>query len=129
MNWFKLAPYAIIALLLIGVVYFRGEMMHADDMKDAARAEADSLRVVNEQNARVIARQVAAASANASIMADLQTDLAAIRERGVTTRTIIREAAVNDPQVKSWASESVPPAVRDALRKPAVSLSDDKAIR
>ncbi|HTM79775.1 hypothetical protein [Asticcacaulis sp.] len=118
MTYLKLAPYAVIALLLIGVVYFRGEMMHSDDARDAARSEADSLRTVNEQNAKAIERQAAAASANASIMADLQTDLAAIRDRGVTTRTIIQKAAVNDPQVKSWAETPVPPAVRDALRRP-----------
>ncbi len=126
MKYLKLAPYALIALLLIGLMYFRGEMLKSDGIADTARAEADSLRAINAQNADTIERQVAAAEANASIMADLQADVAAIRGRRETTRTIIEKAAANDPVVKSWVETPVPDSVRDALRRPT-SLPDAKA--
>lgn len=126
MNYLKLAPYALIALLLIGVLYFRGEMLKSDGIADTARIEADSLRAINAKNAEAIERQVAAIKANASIMAAMQADLAAIRDRREVTRTVIQKAAANDPVVKSWVETPVPDSVRDALRRPA-SLPDDKA--
>lgn len=93
-------------------------MLKSDGIADTALAEADSLRAVNAQNADTIERQVAAVNANASIMADQQADVAAIRDRRDVTRTIIQKAA-NDPVVKTWVETPVPDSVRDALRRPA----------
>lgn len=117
MTYLKLAPYAAILLLVIAVMFMRGEKLKAESLKDRAVAEANALREVNKQNADTIKGMADNQATNDQIVKDLAADVAAIRERGVTTRTIIEKAAANDPIIKTWTEEPVPAAVRDALRR------------
>lgn len=97
----------------------RGDHIKFKAQRDAAVTEANSLRAVNEQNAATMTKLGQAAEANAKIAEGVASDVAAIRERGTTTRTIIQEASRNDPSVRAWADTPVPDSVRRAIEPPA----------
>jgi hypothetical protein len=128
MNYLKLAPYAAIALLLIGLLFYRGQAIEADALKDAANAKNDALMAVNERNAKAMTELAKNAALNDQLVKGLAADVAAIKSRGANTRTIIKEAIANDPVTKAWGDEPIPDSVRDALRR-SDRVSDAKGQR
>lgn len=112
-------PYVAIVALILVVLFMRGDHIKFKAERDAAVTEATSLRAVNEANAATMTKLGQAAEANARIAEGVASDVAAIRQRGSATRTIIQEATRNDPSVRAWSDTPVPDSVRRAVEAPA----------
>ncbi len=106
-----------IAATVVAFAIMFALLTSANAAKDKAEIANKALLETNQANAATLKTLADAKIANDKIVAQLQIDVTAIKARGVSTRTVIREAAANDPTVNAWANSPVPDSVRDALNK------------
>lgn len=104
----------VLAALLTGLLWFRGEAIKADARADQWEASAKTYAKANVTANRTIAGLQAAARANDAIEADLRRELDTIKARSVETRTVVREVYVNEPEARDWGSTAVPDSLRNA---------------
>lgn len=114
----KLLPFAVIAALVVALGLARMDAISINAKLDAMTAQAAALAKANETSANTIKLLGERDAANDKIIADLATNLGAIRQRGDAERVALKEATRNDPASRDWAVMPVPARVRAALEAP-----------
>lgn len=111
----KLAPFALIALLFTGLLWFRGDSIKYKANAEASAAQATQLEKVNLADQQAMQRQSDAIKANTDIQLALSTALASNGKREDTTHQRIKDAIRNEPATKALADMPLPASVRAAL--------------
>lgn len=107
---------ALVLALVAAIFWFRGEAIKAKAERDNWKEAAETYKQVNETNLSTIATLKRARDANDKLATDLAAEVAAIRARGVETRTVIREIYRNEPEARAWGDMPVPDSVRNAAQ-------------
>jgi hypothetical protein len=115
--WALIGTGAIIAGLVIAVLWLRGNNAKLAGQVDVVTIERDSAVKANEANEKTIEAFRNQRVDNDAIAAAIASKLNSNRARTEGQRQAIRNAQ-NDPNVRAWANQPIPSIVRDTIEAP-----------
>lgn len=117
MSYLRLAPYAVIALLAIAVLWYRNDAKAERYEKEKIAVELSTVKQFNEQQKRAIDRLTAMREQNDNILADITQQLASINTVVADTQGTISELEKINEDVRAYMASSIPPDLRRVLNK------------
>lgn len=130
-SWLSLAPWALIALLVMGVLWVNTQRMGAVADKVAAEHERDGYHQrldtaveVNGQQRLTIERLTETRKANDAILLNLTESLATIASNSELTRSDIQQLERTNAQVRDYLGTRVPPELAGVLNRPRDARAD-----
>ncbi len=114
----RLAPYAIIAVLAIGLLWYRGNAIDAAANLKATEVQLAEVKSANEAQAKTIERITAQRVADDAVLVELSSKLAELRTKADETQASIAELERTNEQVKSYLANPVPSDLRGLLNRP-----------
>jgi hypothetical protein len=113
----KASPFIAIGLLLMAVLWLRGNNAKIAGERDQAVIVRDLYKKANDQNKLVIEGFAKQRIDNDAIATAVASKLEGNRARTEQSRRQLREAQ-NDPNVRNWANQPVPNGMRRILETP-----------
>ena len=109
MIWLRVAPYIVAALLIVGILAFiqlQGRKI------DRLTEELANARITNALQATVIDRMTKQRQTDDEAIADLVTEMRALREASEAQTQAIAELEKTDPDAKAYLSTPVPDSLK-----------------
>ena len=109
LTWLRVAPYIVAALLVVGTLAFvqlQGRKI------DGLTEELANARITNALQATVIDRVTKQRQTDDEAIADLVTEMRALREASEAQTQAIAELEKTDPDAKAYLSTPVPDSLK-----------------
>lgn len=113
----KLAPYAVIAVLIGVVLWYRAEVKDANAAELAAKTALETAVAANAQQAETITRLTALREQNDKLLLDFTTKLSEFTAATEETQASIRGLEQSNAEVKDYLATSVPADLRGVLNR------------
>lgn len=114
----RLAPYAIIAFLAIGLLWYRGSAIDAAADLKAKEVQLAEVKQANEVQAKAIERITAQRAADDATLVQLNAAISDLRTKADETQASIAELERTNEAVKSYLSSPVPGDLKRLLNRP-----------
>lgn len=114
----RLAPYIVIALLIGGLLWYRGEAIDAAATLKAKELQLVEVKAANEAQAKAIDRITAQRAADDAVLVQLTTTLTDLRTKADETQASITELERTNEEVKTYLSNPVPGDLKRLLNRP-----------
>lgn len=114
----RIAPYAAIGLLALGLLWYRGEAIDAAADLKAKEVQLVEVKQANEAQAKTIERITAQRAADDALLANLSTTLTDLQAKTEETQATIAELERTNAQIKSYLATPVPVELRGLLNRP-----------
>lgn len=118
MAYLKIAPYFIIAALLIGLLWYRGEAIDAEASEAATAAELALAKQANDRQAAALEQLVKRKARDDQLLADIANKLAGINQDLATTSEKITGLEKTNETVRAYLAHNIPAELRGLLNRP-----------
>lgn len=118
MTWLRFAPYAAIGLLVIGLLWFRGDAISARAEQAKALAALNVAVNANRAHEETIRRVTEANRRTDELLAAIAADVAAINDTTAETQASVTELERSNEDVRAYLSGVVPADLQRLLNKP-----------
>lgn len=126
MNWLRLLPFGVIAILVCICLYLNQRAATAQAERKVAEANVEQLeerlqRVVdvNQEQAKTIETMAATRAANDELMLSLTTSIEKIAANSDLTRSDIRQLERTNAEVRAYLATTLPPELAGVLNRRA----------
>jgi LysB family phage lysis regulatory protein len=115
----RLAPYVIIATLLTGLLWYRGNAIDAEATLKAKDLQLVEVRAANAAQQKALEAITAQRLADDAVLVDLAAKLTELQNKADETQASIAELERTNEEVKSYLSSPVPGDLRRLLNRPS----------
>lgn len=116
--WIRLAPYAVIAALAIGLLWYRGSAIDARAEQAKALAALNVAIEANRAQEETIQRITEANERTDKLLAAIAADVAAINDTTAETQASVTELERSNEDVRAYLSGVVPADLQRLLNRP-----------
>lgn len=113
----RYAPYAIGALLLIGLLFYRGQAIKAEAERDLLQDRLTVALIQNREKDKTIALLESWKEKTDGILTDLTSKIETLAAESQDIQDEITNLGKTDADAKTWLDTAVPDPVRRVLRK------------
>lgn len=118
MQYLKFWPYPVIAALLIGLLWFRGDAIKQDARADKVQVELTTAQAVNAANQAAFVRLDRQARANEAILLDVQGKVSALNNQAAATNAELAQLRRDNAEIRAYLDSPIPADVRRLLERP-----------
>jgi LysB family phage lysis regulatory protein len=118
MAYLRLAPWAAIGLLALGLLWYRGEALSSAAERQRAEAALAVAIDANEKQAAALQALREEKERSERILADIAAKLAAINQGTAELNEAIGELEVSDAEVRDYLGVPVPDDLKRLLNRP-----------
>ena len=118
MTYLRFAPYAVIAALLVGLLWYRGNAIDARSEAERIRVDLMTAIVVNKAHEETIRRVTEANARTDRMLAEIAADVAAINDTTAETQASVAELERSNEDVRAYLSGVVPDGLQKLLTNP-----------
>jgi LysB family phage lysis regulatory protein len=116
--WLWVAPYAIIALCVAAIFYYRYDGAQAHATAALTQVKLDGVIATNKQQQKTIDDQAEIAKAKDAIVSKLSDDIAAINQTVINSNAAFNNLYGSDPDAKAFAQRPIPDSVKRLHNRP-----------
>jgi LysB family phage lysis regulatory protein len=116
--WLWVLPYAVIALCVAAIFYYRFEMAEASARAALTQVQLDSVVATNGQQQKTINALIDTAKIKDQIVSDLADKVADINDSVTANNKALDDLKTSDPDVKTFTVLPVPDALKRLHNKP-----------
>lgn len=117
--WLWVLPYAIIALCVAAIFYYRYDGAQAHATAALTQVQLDGAVLTNAQQQKTITSLVELRAASDAIVAKLSDDVAANNKAVADSNKAFIDLYGSDPDAKAFAARAVPDGVKRLHNRPA----------
>lgn len=118
MTYLRFAPYAVIAALLAGLLWYRGNAIDARAEQAKALAALNIAVDANRVHEETIKRVTEANARTDRMLAEIAADVAAINDTTAETQASVIELERSNEDVRAYLSGVVPADLQRLLNRP-----------
>lgn len=116
--WLWVAPYAIIALCVAAIFYYRYDGAQAHAQAALTQVKLDGVIATNAQQQKTIDALTEIAKEKDAIVSKLSDDVAAINQSVVNNNAAFNNLYGSDPDAKAFADRPIPDSVKRLHNRP-----------
>lgn len=111
-TWLWVAPYAIIALCVAAIFYYRYDASQAQAKAALTQVQLDGVVATNAQQQKTITSLVELRAASDEIVSKLSDDIAANNKLVIESNKAFTDLYGSDPDAKAFADRLVPDNIK-----------------
>lgn len=116
--WLWVLPYAIIALCVAAIFYYRYDAAQAQARAALTQVQLDGAIATNEQQQKTITSLVELRAASDEIVSKLSDDVAANNKAIAETNKAFTDLYGSDPDAKAFADRPIPDSIKRLHNRP-----------